>query len=78
MQVDMLSRSRLSESSSSSCPSVRLCEDSLQLKCVMVEGCPVRGVTEGEGRARRQVCLDERMKLKRIVGRGPVEGEPLQ
>ena len=27
---------------------------------------------------RRQVCLDERMKLKSIVGRGPVEGEPLQ
>jgi hypothetical protein len=32
-------------------PSACFCEDPLQLKRVTSEGCPVRGVTEGEGRA---------------------------
>ena len=51
---------------SSLCPSARLCEDPLQLKRVTSSCCPVLGATEGlDGR---------RMKLKRIVGRGPVKG----
>jgi hypothetical protein len=33
------------------CPSACFYEDPLQLKRVTSEGCPVRGVTEGEGRA---------------------------
>ena len=71
MRVGTLSRRRLCESSLFS--SARFCEDPLQLKHVTSECCPVRGVTEGEGRAQRKVCLNTQM-LKRVVGQGPVKG----
>jgi hypothetical protein len=52
VQVSALSRRRLCESSL--CPSARFCENPLQLKRVTSEDCPLRCVTEGEGRAQRQ------------------------
>jgi hypothetical protein len=64
VQVSTLSRRRVR--GSSLCPSACFCEDLLQLKRVTSYCCPVLGATEG---------LDVRMvKLKRIVGQGPVKG----
>jgi hypothetical protein len=64
MQVCTSCQRRVCESSL--CPSACLCEDPLQLKHVTPCCCLVLGATEG---------LDVRMvKLKRIVGQGPVKG----
>jgi hypothetical protein len=67
VRVSMSCRRRVCESSL--CPSACFCEDMLQLNRVTSCCCPVLGATEG---------LDVRkMKLKRIVGQGPVKGSLL-
>jgi hypothetical protein len=51
------------------CQSARICEDPLELKCVTSSCCLMLGVTES---------LNMRIKLKCIVGQGPVKGKSLK
>jgi hypothetical protein len=67
VQFGASSRRRVYESSL--CPSACFCEDPLQLKRVMSCCCLALGATEG--------LNVRKMKLKRIVGQGPVKGSLL-
>jgi hypothetical protein len=71
MGVQVITSSRRRVCESSLCSSACFCKDPFQLKRVTSEGCLVQGVTKGEGRAWRQVCLD--VEMLRIVGPWPVK-----